>query len=106
MSFPFRLGPTGAIASVEQGSDTWIDECVAQAVLTRSGERIQVPTFGISDPVFATFAVGSLQRHLSDFGPPVTITGVKVTNPQEGTENVVVSWRRSSDEINPQVVAR
>lgn len=95
LSFPFRLGLTGAVASVEQGSDAWVEECIAMAMLTRPGERIQVPTFGVNDPAFSGFAAGSLQRHLTDFGPTITITEVQVAPAQEGLERVTVSWRRA-----------
>lgn len=97
LSFPFRLDLTGAIASVEQGSDVWVEECIAEAMLTRPGERIQVPAFGVNDPAFVGFQVGSLQRHLIDFGPPVTITEVKTEPAREGQEQVTVSWRRVDD---------
>jgi phage baseplate assembly protein W len=99
MSFPFRLDVTGAVASVEQNSDAWIEECVAVAMLTRPGEREQVPTFGVADPAFALFQVGSLQRHLLDFGPQITITEVTVEQLVEGRERVVIAWRHTSDEI-------
>lgn len=97
MSFPFRLDPTGVVATVEQGSDMWIEELIALAMLTRPGERPQVPTFGVADPAFAAFQVGSLQRHLIDFGPPVSITSVIVAEQLEGRERVVVSWSRDED---------
>jgi hypothetical protein len=99
MSFPFRLDVTGAVASVEQNSDAWVEECVAVATLTRPGEREQVPTFGVADPAFALFQVGSLQRHLLDFGPQITITEVVVEQLTEGRERVVIAWRHTSDEI-------
>jgi len=98
LSFPFRLNLTGAVASVDQGSDTWVEECIAMAMLTRPGERIQVPAFGVNDPAFTGFQVSSLQRHLIDFGPPITITEVKVEPAQEGQEQVTVSWRRADTE--------
>jgi hypothetical protein len=97
LSFPFRLNLTGAIASVDQGSDIWAEECIAMAMLTRPGERIQVPAFGVNDPAFIGFQVGSLQRHLTDFGPPITITEVKTEPAREGQERVTVSWRRTDD---------
>jgi hypothetical protein len=103
MSFPFRLDVTGAAASVEQDSDVWIEECIAIAMLTRPGERDQVPTFGVADPAFANFQVGALQRHLLDFGPPITITEVTVERVVEGREKAVVAWRHTSDEtVSPE----
>jgi phage baseplate assembly protein W len=99
MSFPFRLDATGAIATVEQGSDTWVEECIAIAMLTRPGERDQVPSFGVADPAFAAFQVGLLQRHLVDFGPRVTITKVDVTEQAEGRERITVTWQQDTSGI-------
>jgi hypothetical protein len=97
ISFPFRLDSTGAVATVEQDSDTEIEEEIAVAVLVRPGERIQCPTFGVADPVFNGFALGALQRHLLDFGPDIQVTEVGQAQLTDGSEAVTVSWTR-----NPQ----
>ncbi len=94
ISFPFRLDGTGAVASVEQDSDQDIEETIALAALTRPGERIQAPTFGIADPAFGHFQAAALQRHLIDFGPDVEITAVAAQPDGDGRERVIVSWRR------------
>lgn len=94
ISFPFRLDGTGAVASVEQNSDQDVEEQIALAALTRPGERIQVPTFGIVDPAFRHFQAAALQRHLIDFGPDVEITAVTMTPDGDGRERVAVSWQR------------
>lgn len=100
ISFPFRLDGTGAVASVEQDSDQYTDEQIALAVLTRTGERIQVPTFGIADPAFDMFQVSALQRHLIDFGPQVQVTSVGVDRTVDGRERVAVSWERVEQAAN------
>lgn len=104
IAFPFQLDPTGSIATVDQDSDAEIDQSIALAMLTRPGERIQVPTFGVADPAFARFAVGALQRHCDDFGPEVDITTVSTTRPAEGREEVVINWSRRDEtrEVPPQ----
>lgn len=94
ISFPFRLDGTGAVASVEQNSDQYVEEHIALGALTRPGERIQAPTFGIVDPAFRHFQAAALQRHLIDFGPNVEITSVTLTPDGDGRERVVVSWQR------------
>lgn len=104
MSFPFRIDGTGSIASVEQGSDAEIDQQIAMAMLTRPGERVQVPTFGVADPVFANFQLGALQRHLNDFGPEVDVVTVTDKRTVEGLEEVVVNWSRR-DETREVVVS-
>jgi hypothetical protein len=100
ISFPFRLDSTGAVASVEQASDPWVEECIAIGMLTQPGERDQVPAFGVNDPAFATFQVGGLQRHLIDFGPAITITEVRVTEMVDGRERVEVAWQRDQPETS------
>jgi len=97
MSFPFRLDATGSIATVEQGADVEIDEQIALAMLTRPGERIQVPTFGVADPAFAGFQLGMLQRHLNDFGPEVDVVTVTKFIRVDGREEVVINWKRRDD---------
>lgn len=53
-SFPFRLDASGSIATLEQ--DTWQDvaQCVQVLLTTREGDRIELPTYGVPDPVFKT----------------------------------------------------
>lgn len=97
IAFPFRLGPTGSLATVEQNSDADVDQQLAIAVLTAPGERDQAPTFGVADPAFSGFPLGALQRHVTDFGPRVAITEVVVTPTQDGREEVVVNWARPGE---------
>lgn len=98
ISFPFRLDPTGSIATVEQDGDAEIGEQIALAMLTRPGERIQVPTFGVKDVAFVGFELGALQRHLVDFGPQVEVTTVSIGYTADNAERAEISWRRR-DEI-------
>jgi hypothetical protein len=97
ISFPFRLDGTGAIASVEQDTDAEIEQQLAVATLTRPGERITVPTFGVADPAFARFLTGSLQRHCLDFGPNIQIKEVRAKLTPEDTEEVAIEWNRPDD---------
>lgn len=94
IAFPFALDGTGAVATVEQDSDAEIDQHIALAMLTRPGERIQVPTFGVADPAFVGFQLGQLQRHLADFGPQVDVLTVSDQRLSEGREQVVITWQR------------
>lgn len=97
ISFPFRLDGTGAVASVPQDSDLEIEEQLAVAVLTRPGERIVVPTFGVADPAFDRFLVGALQRQCLDFGPDVQINQVSRTLRGDNREEVTISWTRETE---------
>lgn len=94
ISFPPRLDGSGAFATVDQGSDAEIDEQIAVAMLTRPGERITVPTFGVNDPAFDGFLAAALSRQCTDFGPKVTVRTVSVNKLEEGREQVLIDWVR------------
>lgn len=104
ISFPFRLDANGAVATVDQGSDAEIEEQIAVAMMTRPGERITVPTFGVNDPAFTGFLLSALIRQVTDFGPRVTVENVSVNRLDEGREQVVVKWTRVDEirEVPPQ----
>lgn len=92
LSHPFRIDATGAAATVEEGSDSAHAEAIAVIVMTRQGERDLVPTFGITDPTFAGIDVAEVNVCLDDFGPPITVTAVEVTNPTDTTERVTLAY--------------
>jgi hypothetical protein len=98
--FPFRLGPGGSVAVVEQDSDRDIENCLAAAIYTRPGERIQAPSFGIADPAFVGWEAPALARHVLDFGPTVDVTSVVVArrggDSRGDREEVSVTWARQS----------
>ncbi len=98
MSFPFRLEPGGSVATVEQGTDRYIEEQLAVALLTSPGERIQVPTFGCDDSAFVGFELGNLTRHLADFGPEVEVVEVGSRRRGDDREEVTVNWTRRGGE--------
>jgi hypothetical protein len=97
ISFPFRLDPSGSVATVEQDGDAEIGEQIALAMLVHPGERIQAPTFGVKDPAFVGFEMGALQRHLNDFGPYVDVTTVSIDRTADTRERAEISWRRRDE---------
>lgn len=98
LSFPFRIDPSGVVATVEHGSDAEVEELLAVAALTTPGERIQVPTFGVDDPAYTGFELGALQRHVIDFGPEVTVSAVRIARRADGREEVSIAWARTGGE--------
>lgn len=100
LSFPFRLTPTGTVATVAPGSDAEVDEAIAVLCLTGLGERHMRPTFGIPDPVFAGgLFIGDIQVGLNEHGPEgVTITDLKMT-PINNTKTVAeITYARDGEE--------
>ena len=77
ISYPFRLMPQGRIATVEQNSDLATAEQLADLLLTRPGERVLVPTYGIVDPAFVGVNAADIEIAVAIFGPPVTIVSIE-----------------------------
>lgn len=85
LSFPLRLAPNGALATVEQASPDGAAEELAQLILTRRGERPLVPAYGLEDPVAAGVDAGELAALVELFGPPVTLLDVGLEPASETT---------------------
>ena len=98
LSHPFRLAPNGSVATVTDGTDAADAEGLAILALTLKGERIMVPTFGVTDPVADSLSVAELNVGLQDFGPNVTVSGVHVTHPSDSTQRVELSFDTTNQE--------
>lgn len=84
LSHPFRLSPTGEVATVLDGSEQANAEALAVLVSTRIGERVLVPGFGITDPVFGGLDPAEVNAGLATYGPPdVTVTAIAVDYPND-----------------------
>jgi hypothetical protein len=92
LSYPFRVGANGQVATVEQGSDEHRAELLAALILTRPGERDLVPGFGVPDPVFAGIDVAAVEGAAAVFGPKVTISDVQVTVTGPGSQDVLIEF--------------
>lgn len=92
ISYPFRLSAAGTVATVPEGSDDQLAQELAVAVLTKQGERMLVPGFGIADPAFVGFEEDALLMHVELFGPPVDIDAVTARFIDDHTQDVVVQF--------------
>jgi hypothetical protein len=98
LSFPFRLTPTGAAATVVRGSNAEIDEAIAVLALTVIGERPMRPGFGVPDPGFGGLHLGDIQVGLDAHGPQgVTVTGIKKTPINDTYEVDEITWSRGEE---------
>jgi len=99
LSFPFRLSPTGAAATVGYGTDAEVDEAIAVLTLTQTGERPMAPEFGIPDPAFSGLHPGDVQVGLTDHGPAgVTVTNITTTPATETLSMATITWTRDTNE--------
>lgn len=93
LSHPFRLWPNGAVVTVEQESEEADREQIAMLALTRVGERVLVPGFGLTDPVHGDgFPVTELAAQIAEWGPPVTLHDVAVVATSDRTQTVEVTF--------------
>jgi len=92
LSYPFRIGPNGSAATVEQDSDDHKAEQLAALVMTRPGERDLVPGFGIPDPTFVGIDIAALEGAAAVFGPDVKITEVEVDVTGVNSQDVLIEF--------------
>lgn len=92
LSHPFRLTAGGRLATVLDGSDDATAEAVAGVVMTRRGERVLVPDFGISDPAYAGVDAAQVNGVLEQYGPAVRVTDVDTSYPTDTTARTVLTY--------------
>lgn len=91
-SFPFRLAPSGQVATVTQGSDQANSEQLAVLISTVQGERPMVPGFGLPDPAFTGIKAGVIAAQVAMWGPAVTVDEVKTTAVDGSETDVTVTF--------------
>lgn len=95
LSFPLRLRQDGSLATVPEDSDDANREAIALLCLTRKGERPLVPDYGVTDPVVTGLDLAELNAALETFGPPLTVTDVAVTYPDDRTAVSVLTYENA-----------
>lgn len=69
---PFKFGANGGPALVvEQDSDDDIEQCIEAIVRTIRGQRLELPDFGIADPVLQEGGpdIGDISRAIEHWEP-------------------------------------
>jgi hypothetical protein len=96
LAFPFRLGPSGHLVTVDDTSDEGTSQLIAAAVLTRPGERPLYPTFGIPDPTFNKLVGPNLAAVLAQYGPAIQITSVDADFTDSITQQVTINYQEQA----------
>jgi hypothetical protein len=103
IAFPFAVGPDGAVVTVEDGSDLFVEQQLQVIIGTHPGERPMCWPFGVPDPAFDEIQPGDVQAVLDDYGPfGVTVTDVTAEPVPAGpggagvVSAVTVQWQWSS----------
>lgn len=98
LRLPLRVGPTGALETVEQHSDADINQCLRALARTRIGDRPDMPTLGVPNlthseqPVDLDALSDTLARH----EPRATLDIVQEAVDQM-TADVDIDWDREPD---------
>lgn len=92
LSYPFRVGPAGQIATVEQDTPQAHGELIEVLVLTHIGERPLAPGFGVTDPLFSVIEPTEISAGISAYGPDVTVNAVNTTQADSQTVRVQIDY--------------
>lgn len=92
LSFPFRLAPNGAVATVVQDTEAADREAIAALCLTVYGERPLQPGFGITDPTLLGIDPAEVAAGVGRYGPPVRIEAVEVVAVDDVRQLVQVTF--------------
>lgn len=91
-AFPFRLGPNGSPVTVDDSSDEGISQLIASVVLTRAGEHLLYPSYGIPDPVFDRVEPAQVSAVIAQYGPAVKLEDVRADFTDSATQKVQVIY--------------
>ena len=92
LSVPFRLNPSGTIATVDSDSEQADAEQLGVLIATKQGERELAPGFGMPDMTGRGFNTAALVAGVAAYGPAVTVEKVDIVNRGDGTQDVAVSF--------------
>lgn len=92
ISHPFRLTPSGRVATVEQGSDAAAAEQLAVLLMTRPLERPLAPGFGVTDPAFQKLAASEVAAAVETYGPAVELHAIDIVATSDSDQRVVVTY--------------
>jgi hypothetical protein len=92
LSYPFRVGPAGQIATVEQGTPQANGELIEVLVLTHIGERPLAPGFGVTDPLFGVIEPTEVAAGIGAYGPDVTLNEVSATQADSQTVRIQIDY--------------
>jgi hypothetical protein len=92
LSYPFRVGPGGVIATVEQDTPQADGELIEVLIRTRLGERPLAAGFGISDPQYSAVEPTEITAGITAYGPDVTINGITAIQTDTQTVSVQIDY--------------
>lgn len=104
--FPFRLTPSGTVATAPYGSDAEVNDALFAALHTHMGERPLSPQFGISDPaglgIDEVVIESDLATMLTETGfDDVSIKTVTLAPVTNTLASATIEWERDDEDMGP-----
>lgn len=78
LSHPLRFDSSGAIVTLDDGSDRHAAELAGVIVATGAGERGLAPTFGLPDPTASGVAADIVAAAVTRCEPELTVTASSI----------------------------
>lgn len=91
---PMVFAANGRAVVVPPDTDSAAAQEIAFLYLTRPGERPMISEYGTADPTYDVSGLADVAATVAAFGPDVTITDVKVTDPVNGLSDLTVTFDR------------
>lgn len=70
LRIPLSVGRSGGFETFEQDTPDEVTQCVAVLLSTIEGQRIELPTYGIPDPMFrVTMPIHEIESRITEWEP-------------------------------------
>jgi len=93
LSHPLRFDNSGALVTLEQGSDLHAAELAGVTIATVRGERSLAPTYGLADPTSSGVSASTVAATVGRCEPDLQVTSASISgNDTTSTVQLSVTW--------------
>jgi hypothetical protein len=91
LSHPIRFDSSGAMVTIDEGSDRHAAQLAGVIISTGIGERSLAPEYGLIDPTGSPVSAGLISAAVSRCEPELTVTAASVDSIDGGAAGVSLS---------------
>jgi hypothetical protein len=93
LAHPFQLDGAGHAATVQDGTDPWVEQLLQVTIGTNVNDRDMAWAFGVPDPVWHGLGADDVQAAINLYGPAgVSITDVLTVPTSDTSATIQVVW--------------
>lgn len=93
ISHPFRLDSSGAVVTIDAGSDRQAAELAGVVTATGAGERGLAPEYGLADPTATGVSQDTIAAAVARCEPELTVVSASVSGSDTtATVQMSVTW--------------